>query len=131
MVYKWVEVTELKTGSYAIIDEAPCIIKKIDISKTGKHGHAKARIEAVGLIDDKKRIVVKTGHDKLGVPAIEKRRGQVLNFKNKEADSIQELIENYETIEVEVPEELKSSLSEGSQVEYWNVEGVNIIKRSV
>ncbi|OIO41481.1 translation initiation factor IF-5A [Candidatus Pacearchaeota archaeon CG_4_9_14_3_um_filter_31_7] len=129
MVYKWVEVTELKTGSYAIIDEAPCIIKKIDISKTGKHGHAKARIEAVGLIDDKKRIVVKTGHDKLGVPAIEKRRGQVLNFNNNAANLMD--IENYETIEVEVPEELKSSLSEGSQVEYWNVEGVNIIKRSV
>lgn len=61
-----INVTEVKVGSYVMIDGAPSIVKKIDISKTGKHGASKARIEAVGIIDEKK-IVVMPGHERLEV----------------------------------------------------------------
>ena len=127
MTSKWVTVTELRAGSYVIVDDSPCVVKKIDISRTGKHGHAKARIEAVGLIDEKKKIVVKTGHDKMGVPIVNKRRGQVLNITNNRANIMD--IESYETIDVLVPEEIKEEVSDGKQVEYWDVEGSKIIKR--
>jgi translation initiation factor 5A len=126
MPLKMVYVTELREGSYAIIEGAPCVVKSIEISKTGKHGHAKARIEAVGLIDDKKRILVKPGHERVDVPLIEKRRGQVLSIGEKA--SIMD-IESYETLEVAIPAELKEQLKEGAQVEYWNIEGEKIAKR--
>jgi translation initiation factor 5A len=126
MPSKIVYVTDLRQGSYAVIDNAPCVIKSIEISKTGKHGHAKARIEAIGLIDGKKRVLVKPGHERVEVPLIEKRRGQVLSLNEKA--SIMDL-ENYETIEVVIPSELRDALKEGAQVEYWNIEGQKIIKR--
>ncbi|MBI5148878.1 translation initiation factor IF-5A [Candidatus Pacearchaeota archaeon] len=126
MPLKLVNAHELKAGNYVIIDDAPCIVKGVDISKTGKHGSSKARIEAVGLIDDKKRILIKPGSERLPVPLIEKKRGQILSI-NQNA-SIMDL-ESYETLEVKIPEEMKENLKDGMQVEYWNIEGTKIIKR--
>ena len=59
MAYKIINATEVRVGTAIIIDGAPCIVKSIDISKTGKHGHSKARIEAVGIIDNKKRVALR------------------------------------------------------------------------
>lgn len=128
MPSKIIYVTELREGSTAMIDNAPCVIKSIDISKTGKHGHSKARIEAIGLIDDKKRVLVKPGHERVDVPLIEKRRGQVLSFGEKA--SVMDM-ESYETLEVAIPSEMRESVKEGIQVEYWDIEGQKIIKRVV
>ena len=52
------EVRTLKVGRYMIIDEEPCKIMSISTSKPGKHGEAKARIEAIGIFDGQKRSVV-------------------------------------------------------------------------
>lgn len=128
MPVKIVYVTELREGSYAIIEGAPCIIKKIEISKTGKHGHSKARIEAVGVIDNKKRVFVQPGHERVEVPLIEKRRGQLLSIGEKV--SIMDL-ESFETLELDIPADLKDELKDGVQVEYWNVEGQKVIKRVI
>ncbi len=126
MPIKIIYVTELREGSYAIIENAPCVIKSIEISKTGKHGHAKARIEAVGVIDDKKRVLVLPGHERVEVPLIEKKRGQVLSIAEKA--SVMDL-ESFETLEISIPAELKEQLKDGMQVEYWDVEGQKVIKR--
>ncbi|RLF40421.1 MAG: translation initiation factor IF-5A, partial [Thermoplasmata archaeon] len=40
------EVRELRVNRYIIIDNEPCKIVSITTSKPGKHGDAKARIEA-------------------------------------------------------------------------------------
>lgn len=129
MVLKWVEGTELREGSNVIIDNEPCVVRSIDISKTGKHGHAKARIEAIGILDGKKRVIVKPGHEKFAVPMVEKRKGQVLSISEAGASLMD--VESFETLEVAIPEELKEELKEGVQVEYWNVEGRFIIKRVI
>jgi len=126
MTLKLVNATELRKGSYVIIDDVPCEVIKIDISKTGKHGHAKARIEALGIIDEKKRVIIKPGHEKMAIPLIEKRKGQVL-VVNAKANVMD--MESYETVEVAVPDEIREKLKEGMQVEYWNIEGQRVIKR--
>ena len=124
MVYKLVGATELRIGSYVIIDDAPCVVKKIDTSKTGKHGASKVRIEAVGLIDGKKRITVKPGHERLEVPMIQKRRGQILSIDN--TATIMD-VETFETIDgVQIGD---VEISEGDTVEYWIVSDAKIIKR--
>ena len=110
------------------MEEEPYVVKKIDISSTGKHGHSKCRIEALGIINDKKKVFVIPGHERFEVPMIDKRKGQVLSKGNKV--SIMDL-ENFETIEVDCPEELKEELSENSNVEYWDIEGEKIIKRKL
>ena len=128
MVLKIINATEARVGTNIIVDGMPCTIKKIDISKTGKHGHAKCRIEAVGIISEQKKVFVIPGHDRLEIPMVEKRKGQVLSIGDKV--SIMDL-ENFETLEVECPDEIKSELATNDNVEYWDVEGEKIIKRKV
>ncbi len=38
MVLKFISATEAKTGTNILLDGEPFTVKKIDISKTGKHG---------------------------------------------------------------------------------------------
>lgn len=128
MVLKIINATEAKVGTNIIVEGMPCTIKKIDISKTGKHGHAKCRIECSGIISETKKVFVIPGHDRLEIPLVEKRKGQVLSVGDKV--SIMDL-ENFETLEVECPEEVKAELAENDNVEYWDVEGEKIIKRKV
>jgi len=127
MVYKLIDATAVKEGTAIILDNAPCIVRSVDISKTGKHGHSKVRLEAIGIIDGKKRVVVKPGHEKFEVPLITKYRGQVLSVGEKTA-SIMDL-ESYETLDITYTEEVKEGLREGCQVEYWDIDGQRIIKK--
>ena len=128
MVLKSINATEAKVGTNIMIEGTPCTVKSIDISKTGKHGHSKARIEAVGIINGVKKVFVIPGHDKLEVPMVDKRKGQVLSIGQK--ISVMDL-ENFETLDIDCPEEIKSELDESSNVEYWDIEGQKIIKRKI
>lgn len=128
MVLKIINATEARVGTNIILDGQPFTIKKIDISKTGKHGHSKCRIEATGIINEQKKVFVVPGHERFEVPLVEKRKGQVLSKSDKV--SIMDL-ENFETLDVECPDEIKQELEENSNVEYWDVEGEKIIKRKI
>jgi len=133
MSLRLIEAVEAKPGVAILVDGAPCIVKSNDISKTGKHGHAKCRIEAINVIDGKKKVFVMGGHERLEVPMINKRRGQILSI-NMEKASIMDL-ESYETIDLLIPpelkEELKEDLKDGDQIEYWDAEGTKIIKKKL
>jgi translation initiation factor 5A len=128
MVLKIINATEARVGTNILIDNEPYTIKKIDISKTGKHGHAKCRIEAVGIINGQKKVFVVPGHDKFEVPLVNKKKGQVLSVADKV--SVMDL-ETFETIEIACPEEIKSEITGNSNVEYWDIEGEKIIKRKL
>jgi translation initiation factor 5A len=130
MVLKIIGATEARVGTNIIIDGAPYTVKKIDISKTGKHGHAKARIEAVGIINGQKKVFVIPGHDRLEVPMVEKKKGQILSKGNKTV-SIMDL-ESFETIEIPCPDdEVFNELEENGNCEYWDIEGEKIVKRKL
>ena len=128
MVLKIINATEAKVGTNIIVEGVPCTVKSIDISKTGKHGHAKCRIEAVGIITGQKKVFVIPGHDRLEVPLVNKRKGQVLSIGDKV--SIMDL-ESFETLDVPCSDEIRSQLKENSNVEYWDVEGEKIAKRKI
>ena len=129
MVAKVINGTDARVGTNILIEGEPYVVKKMDVSKTGKHGHAKARIEATGIVNPSKRkVFVIPGHDKLEVPNVDKRKGQVLSISEKNV-SIMDL-ENFETIEIEcADEELLPTIQENANVEYWDVEGIKLIKR--
>jgi translation initiation factor 5A len=128
MVAKIIDATEIRTGTNIFIEGQPFTVKKIDISKTGKHGHAKCRIEAAHMITESKKVFVVPGHERFEVPLVIKNKGQVLSIGEKV--SVMNL-ENFETIEMDCPEELKSQLQENSNVEYWDIEGTLVIKRTL
>jgi len=130
MVAKIISATEGRVGTNILYDGAPFTIRKIDISKTGKHGHAKCRIEAVNMFTGNKKIFVIPGHDKLEVPLVEKKKGQVLSMAGDRI-SVMDL-ESFETIEIDMNDEVKDAgIEENSNVEYWNIEGTLLLKRKL
>jgi translation initiation factor 5A len=129
MSSKLVDATELRVGTFAMINEAPCVVRSIDISKTGKHGASKCRIEAVGILDDKKRITVMPGAERVAIPMIDKRKGQVLSLDKQNMRASLMDLENFETIDSIISPDVIENIQDGTQREYWNVEGKNIIKR--
>ena len=129
MAFKLINATEAKSGSAVMIENAACIVKKTDISKTGKHGHAKVRMEAVGIFDGKKRVIVVPGHERMEVPLIRKLKGQVLSIQNNTANIMD--LESFETMDVAISEDAKEDVKEGGNVEYWDVNGQKIIKRGL
>jgi len=104
---KQVEVTTLKKGNYVVLEGTACVVKDTQISRPGKHGHAKVRLEAVGIIDGKKRQVVMPGHDKIDVPIIDKLNAQVLSVSGDTANVMD--LESYETFDMKIPQDLKDN----------------------
>lgn len=131
MPLKLINATELRVGTFILIDNSPCVVKSMDVSKTGKHGHAKVRLEAVGVIDGKKRVMVMPGSERLSVPLIEKRKAQVLSVNKQEKKANIMDLESFETLVVQISNDLIEDIQEGSQVEYWDIENQKIIKRLI
>ena len=121
MTTKSVGANTLKSGSYLVMEGAACKVGNIQISRPGKHGHAKMRIEGVGILDGKKRIIVLPGHDHVEVPVIEKKTAQVLSVQGNTANVMDS--ETYETFDIKIPEELKADCQAGVNVLYW--QGLN------
>ncbi|MBI4144861.1 translation initiation factor IF-5A [Candidatus Woesearchaeota archaeon] len=127
MTTKVVNAGSMKEGSYIIVDGVACKVVSMETSKSGKHGHAKARITAIGLMDEKKREIVLPAHDNVEVPLIDKKTAQVLSVSGDAANVMD--AENYETFDLKIPEELKASVVEGAQIIYWNILGEKVMKQ--
>ena len=111
-----------------MIDEEPCRILSIQMSKPGKHGEAKARIDAVGLFDERKRSVVFPVTHKVQVPLIGKKNAQVLSLTDAEVQLMD--LETYETFSMAIDAELKGQLTPGSEVQYLDTMGKRRITRA-
>ena len=123
---KLIDANSLKVGGYLIIDGVACVAKRIDTSKTGKHGHAKCRIEAAGLVNNEKKIIIKTSHDKIEVPIVEKKSAQVLSVSADSANVMDS--ETFETFDIKIPGELKTKIKEGHQISYWTILGQKVMR---
>ena len=122
------EVRSLKVGRYMIIDEEPCKIMSISTSKPGKHGEAKARIEAIGVFDGQKRSVVHPVKHKVHVPIIDKRNAQIVALMGENVQLMD--LETYETFEMKIPDEFKNKLKPGSEILYLEALGRKKITRA-
>jgi len=129
MAFKLMDAAQLKEGNTVMIDKEAYVIRSLDISKTGKHGHAKCRFEAIGIIDGKKKVMVVPGHERFEVPMIGKLKAQVLSIVGDMA-SIMDL-ESFENLDLQIPEELKAQVKAGSTIEYWDIEGKKMMKRVI
>ncbi|MFX1474580.1 MAG: translation initiation factor IF-5A [Promethearchaeota archaeon] len=124
MSMKIMDAGSLKIGRYILIDEEPCRIVSIEKSKSGKHGHAKVRIVAIGLFDGVKRSIVLPSDAKVQSPIIDKRVAQI-NYITDATPPILGLMdmESFENFEMPAPDEesFEGSIEQGAQVEYWIV----------
>ncbi len=129
MATKIIEGTEIRVGTFLLLEGAVCEVKKMGISKSGKHGHAKVRFEATDILTGKKKVMVFSGHARFDVPMIEKKKAQVLSINNGVASLMDS--ESFENIELPIPEEIKEEIKEGGNAEYWDVEGGKFLKRGL
>ena len=127
MTTKAVSANNVQKGSFVILEGAACRVVDVEISKPGKHGHSKVRISAIGLVDEKKRIVVMPGHDNIDVPIIEKRTAQVLSVHGDAANVMDS--ETYETFDLKITEDFKDQVVEGVSVLYWVILKERVIKQ--
>ena len=127
MATKQVSVGHLKKGDTIVIENHPCKVVSTQTSRPGKHGHAKVRMEAVGIIDGKKRVIVMPGHDKVDQPIIEKKNAQVLSITGNTANVMDN--ETYETFDLEIPQELQGEIAEGATVLYWQILQFKVLKQ--
>ena len=120
-------VGSLKKGSYVVLDDEACIVKNTQVSRPGKHGHAKVRLEAVGMLDGKKRQIVMPGHDNVKVPIVEKLNAQVLSVSGKTANVMD--LETYQTFDLKIPDEFIKDVKPNSTVLFWDILGQRVMKQ--
>lgn len=128
MAWDQSEIRNLKVNHYIIIDDEPCKIKSIDTSKPGKHGEAKARLEAIGLFDGKKHSMVSPVTHKVQVPIIDKRKGQIISIADNEVKIMD--LTTYETFGLIVDdEEMMDQIEQGQEIDYMETMGKKKITR--
>jgi len=127
MSWTQAEVRELKVNRYVLIDDEPCKISSISTSKPGKHGEAKARIEAIGIFDGQKKSIVHPVKHKVQVPMIDKRKGQVLSIMGDEVQIMD--LDTYETFHLPMPDEYKGKINAGQEILYLDAMGRRMITR--
>ncbi|MBI4015192.1 MAG: translation initiation factor IF-5A [Candidatus Aenigmarchaeota archaeon] len=118
-------IKTLKEGKYCVLDGEPCKVLDVTISASGKHGAAKVRLEVIGIFDNRRRSIVKPADTEVEVPIIEKKTGQVVAITPDSAQIMD--LENYETFESPIPEELKGKLQQGGEVQYWILTGKKML----
>jgi translation initiation factor 5A len=121
------EYKKLKPGGFVLIDDIPCVVEKLQKSKAGKHGAAKARLFARGIFDDQKKIIVGPADTKCEVPMIEKRAMQVIAMSERNVQLMD--LEDFSQTELPVPDDLKGQLMEGSEVLVWRFDRFAMIKQ--
>ena len=113
------EVRDLQEGGYVMIDDAACKINAYSTAKPGKHGSAKARIEAKGVFDGKKRSLSQPVDAKIWVPIVERKQGQIVSV---EGDDMQVMdLESYETFTMRIPDGIDASPDD--EIEFLEMEG--------
>ncbi len=127
MVEKTTQVIKnLKPGNYIIIDNAPCKVEKVTTSTSGKHGAAKTRVDAIGLLDGVRRSIVKPSDEEVEVPILQKKKAQVLAIEGNIAHLMD--LQTFEELQLEIPEERKEEVKEGAEIEYYEILNIKTLK---
>jgi len=110
------EIGKIKEGRYIVIEEEPCKVVGIATSKPGKHGAAKARIDAVGIFDGVKRSIVQPVSAKTYVPVVERKSGQILSIAGTTAQLMD--MKDFTNFEIPIPEDKAGTIEVGKEYMY-------------
>ena len=110
------EIRELKVGRYVNIDDEPCKIISISTSKPGKHGSAKANIDAASIFTGAKKPLVGPVSTKVQVPLIDKRKGQIISVQGDEVQIMD--LETYENFTMTINPDHECVIEDGAEVMY-------------
>lgn len=124
---KYKSAGSLQKGNFVVMDGVACIVSDVNISRPGKHGHAKVNFSGVGLLDGKKRNMVMPGSDNIDIPIIDKRNAQVLSVHGNSCNVMDS--ETFESFDIGIPQELSDGIKEGVVILYWVILGERVMKQ--
>ncbi|MFZ1896764.1 translation initiation factor IF-5A [Methanoregula sp.] len=110
------EIGKIKEGRYIVVEDEPCKVVGLATSKPGKHGAAKARIDAVGIFDGVKRSIVQPVSAKAYIPVVERKSGQVISIAGDMAQLMD--MKDYSNFEITIPADKKGQLEVGKEIMY-------------
>jgi translation initiation factor 5A len=110
------EIGKIKEGRYIVIDDEPCRVLSIATSKPGKHGAAKARIDAMGIFDGVKRSIVQPVSAKTYIPVVERKSGQILSIAGNMAQLMD--MKDFTNFEIAIPDDKKGAIEVGKEYMY-------------
>lgn len=117
---QYVSVNDLKIGSFIIINDGACVILEKSVSKTGKHGCAKAHIVARNIFTDKKVECIHSTSEMVKVPIVSRVQYSLLDITDDGVVLLNEHMEEQVGIvkmeASEVCDKLMRLFKEGKQV---------------
>ena len=119
-------IKNLKKGGFVLIDDVACKVVSVNISKSGKHGAAKARVEGMGLLDGRRRNIIKPADSKVAVPILLKKQAQVLAITGERVQLMD--LKDYSNFELDIPDDMKGKLESGQEILYYELEGMKTLQ---
>jgi len=115
------EASELKSGSYFLMNNEPVRVTRKEVVAFGTHSHTKLKIFYQGLRDKGEKSVNFTHSEKVEILDIIRKRGQVVS-KNGNLLQVMDLV-TYETHNANAPKELLDEIKEGDNVSFIELNG--------
>ncbi len=119
------QMGDLKLGRFIVIEGEPCKIVSMDKSKPGKHGAAKVNVVAMSLLSGNKKTLMKSSDADVEIPVVTRKRSQIVSVAGTTAQLMDS--ESFEVFEVEIPEELRSEVEVGKEMQYMDVMGKRLL----
>ena len=60
-----IEIQELKKGDVFVLDNEEYRVKNVEVSKIGKHGRAKVRLEVINLKTNEEKVMIRISTEKV------------------------------------------------------------------
>ena len=120
--------SELKKGSYFILNNEPVRVIRKELVAFGTHSHSKLKIFIQGLNEKGEKSINMHHTDRVEIVEIIKKVGQVISKTDDKVQIMDNL--SYETLDGTAPKELHNELNEGDQVTFVDFNGnIQIIEK--
>ena len=122
----------LKKGGYAILKGFPCKISEINISKAGKHGHAKAALVGNDIFTDKKyEDQCPTSHN-MEVPNVSRKEYMLIDINEENfctiMDEKNDTREDLKLDDAELLPKVKADFEAGKEMLLTVIKAMNLEK---
>jgi len=105
------EAGQIRKGGYIVIKGEPCKVVDYSVSKTGKHGHAKAAITALHIFTGKKLETISPTTHNVEVPNVKRQQLTLIDINEEGFASLMD-DEGNTREDLKVPDDLRKSAQE-------------------
>ena len=115
------EAKELRPGNYIKLNNEILKVVRKEVVAYGTHSHSKTKLFVQGLFSKGEKSINLNHHDNVEQVEIIRKEGQVIA---KMPDKVQVMDSvSYETVDVDIDNELLNEINEGDTVTFINFEG--------